>query len=751
MFNEVIKTVEYGKHKLTLKTGKFARQAEGAVIAEMGKTVVLCTVAAERAAKEGVDFFPLSVHYKEMSSAAGKIPGGFIKREGKPSDREVLISRLIDRPIRPLFPDGFYNETQILCTVLSHDPACSPDIVAIIGASAALSLSGLPYESVIAAARIGYIDGEYVLNPTYEELKESRLELIVAGTDDSIMMVESGASELNEKNMLEALEFGHKSFQPVIKAIKELEKEAGKDKWVIEKKDFSSLESHLKNEFGAQITAAYKIPAKRERRDLLKLIQHAALEKYATEAQGYTSLEVAHTLEKIKSQVVRESILNSQVRIDGRKAVDIRPIECEVGLLPKTHGSSLFTRGETQALVITTLGTTQDEQILDGLEGEQREHFMLQYSFPPYSVGEVGRMSGPGRREIGHGRLAWRAIQAVLPERTNFPYAYRVVSEITSCNGSSSMATVCGASLSMMDAGVPLKAPVAGIAMGLIMEDKKFTILSDILGDEDALGDMDFKVTGTTSGITALQMDIKVSGITLEIMRQALEQARVGRLHILGEMDKAIKAHRTEVSEHAPIIKTVQINKDKIRELIGPGGKVIKDICEKTGAKIDISDEGLVQIATVGAESLNKALAMVNDIVGDPEVGKIYEGTVVKIIDSGAFVNFFGSKDGFLHISEISEIRVTDIKDHIKVGDKVEVKLVGFDKGKSKLSIKQAKAGNTSSGNNGGNASAATGNAGSPKQEVAREKNWTLPKKQNEEELQGDDQVELVTERKYFN
>jgi polyribonucleotide nucleotidyltransferase len=734
MFNEVIKTVEYGKHTLTLKTGKLARQAEGAVLAEMGKTVVLCTVTAERTAREGVDFFPLSVHYKEMSFAAGKIPGGFIKREGKASDREVLISRLIDRPIRPLFPDGFYNETQVLCTVLSHDPACSPDIVAIIGASAALSISGLPYESIIAAARIGYTNGEFVLNPTYDELKDSRLELIVAGTDESIMMVESGANELSEEDMLKALEFGHNAFQPVIKAIKELEREASKEKWVIETKDFSSLETHLRNEFGAQITAAYKIAAKRERRDLLKLIQNAALEKYATEAHGYNSLEVGHTLEKIKSQVVRESILNSQTRIDGRSPTDIRPIECEVGLLPKTHGSSLFTRGETQALVVTTLGTTQDEQILDGLEGEQREHFMLQYSFPPYSVGEVGHLRAPGRREIGHGRLAWRAIQAMLPERANFPYSFRVVSEITSCNGSSSMATVCGASLSLMDAGVPLKAPVAGIAMGLIKEDNKYTILSDILGDEDDLGDMDFKVTGTANGITALQMDIKISGITIEIMRKALEQARTGRLHILNEMNKAIDSHRAEVSEHAPIIKSVLINKDKIRELIGPGGKVIKDICEKTGAKIDINDDGLVQVATVGAESLDKALSMINDIVGEPEVGKIYEGTVVKIIDSGAFVSFFGSKDGFLHISEISESRVTDIRDHLSVGQKVQVKLVGFDKGKSKLSIKQA-----------------SPNAASPKSEPKREKNWNLPKKPLEEEIQGDDQVELVTERKYFN
>lgn len=685
MFNEVKKTINWGGKDLTLSTGKIARQSDGAVVVSMGNAVLLCTTVSSKEMKEGVNFFPLTVHYREMQFAAGKIPGGYLKREGKASDREVLVSRLIDRPIRPLFHPSFLHETQVICTVLSYDPECCLDIMAIIGASAALKLSGVPFLHVVAASKVGFINGEYVLNPTVAQIAESNLELIVAGTDESVMMVESQASELTEEQMLAAVEFGHKEFQPVIQMIEDLAKEAGKPAWMVRQLYTEELFNSLKQNLETDVVNAFAITNKQQRYAALVAIDAKAKELY----QDVESVALEFAIHDVKSAILREDVLNNKRRIDNRSPEEIRQIECEVQLLPSVHGSALFTRGETQALVAATLGTTSDEQLVDNIEGDFREHFMLNYIFPPYSVGEATPLRAPGRRETGHGKLAWRAIMPVLPTKESFPYALRVVSEVTESNGSSSMATVCGASLSLMDAGVPLKAPVAGIAMGLIKEGEKFVVLSDIMGDEDHLGDMDFKVAGTAEGVTALQMDIKVTGINFAIMRQALSQAKAGRMHILAQMAKAISNGRAEVNKNAPMITSFKIDKDKIREVIGPGGKVIKDICEKTNAKINIEDDGTVQIAAVGAENLQAALDMVNAITYEPQVNDVFDGVVVKILESGAFVNYCGSRDGFVHISEIANERVNKITDFIQEGAKVKVKIIGFDhRGKVRLSMR---------------------------------------------------------------
>jgi polyribonucleotide nucleotidyltransferase len=677
--------------ELVLETGRIARQADGAVLATWGETTVLATVVAARSAKPGQDFFPLTVHYQEKAFAAGRIPGGFLKREGRLSDKETLTSRLIDRPIRPLFPDDFRCETQIIVTVLSHDMETDPDILAMIASSAALTLSGVPFMGPIGGARVGYIKDEIVVNPTLEQLKDSVLDLVVAGTADAVLMVESEAKELSEDTMLKAVMAGHASFQPVIQAIIRLAEKAAKEPRDLVTIDKSAVEQAVLDIAETDLRAAYSITHKQDRYaavDAVKAKVEAALQPEGGHAD-FTREAVAEAFHSAQAKVVRWNILDHGRRIDGRDLTTVRPILAEVGVLPRAHGSALFTRGETQALVVATLGTGEDEQFIDALEGTYKERFLLHYNFPPYSVGETGRMGAPGRREIGHGKLAWRAIHPMLPTPAEFPYTIRVVSEITESNGSSSMATVCGSSLALMDAGVPLKRPTAGIAMGLILEGARFAVLSDILGDEDHLGDMDFKVAGTTEGVTSLQMDIKIAGITEEIMKQALAQAKAGRLHILGEMSKAITGARAELGEFAPRIETMKIPTDKIREVIGTGGKVIREIVEKTGAKINIEDDGTVKIASSDGAKIKAAINWIKSIASEPEVGQIYDGTVVKTMEFGAFVNFFGSKDGLVHISQLSKNRVAKTTDIVKEGDKVKVKLMGFDdRGKTKLSMR---------------------------------------------------------------
>ena len=688
MFDIYRKELNWGGKQLILETGKIARQADGAVLASLGETTVLCTAVGAKSARPGADFFPLTVNYQEKTFAAGKIPGGFFKREGRPTEKETLVSRLIDRPIRPLFAKGFRNETQVVCTVLSHDMENDPDIVAIVGASAALTISGLPFLGPISGCRVGYIEGKYVLNPTQEETKDSKLDLVMAGTREGVLMVESEASSLPEDVMLGAVMFGHDSNQIVIDAIIELAEACAKEPRAIapEAPEVQLVQDKLHEAIREDLQAAYKVADKVARQELVMAAKEKGLALLETEDELNVASDVLKTME---ADIVRSSILDTGKRIDGRDTKTVRPIESEVGVLPRAHGSALFTRGETQALVVTTLGTGQDEQIIDALEGEYRENFMLHYNFPPYSVGEAGRMGGAGRREIGHGKLAWRAIKPLLPSKDDFPYTIRVVSEITESNGSSSMATVCGTSMSMMDSGVPLKQPCAGIAMGLIKEDDRFAVLSDILGDEDHLGDMDFKVAGTSTGITSLQMDIKITSITEEIMKVALEQAREGRLHILTEMEKAIGQGRETVSDNAPRVTTFSINKEKIRDVIGPGGKVIREICESTGAKIDIDDDGTIKVAAVDNEAGQAAIDWVKSIVAEPELGVIYTGKVVKTVDFGAFVNFLGPRDGLVHISELLPGRVNKTTDVVKVDDEVKVKVIGFDdRGKVKLSMR---------------------------------------------------------------
>ncbi len=691
MFNVFRKELDWGGRKLVLETGKIARQADGAVMATYGETTVLCTVVGAKSPKPGIDFFPLSVHYQEKTFAAGKIPGGFFKREGRPTEKEVLTSRLIDRPIRPLFMDGFRNEVQVICTVLAHDMENDPDIVAMVGVSAALTISGIPFLGPIGAARVGYIDGQYKLNPQRDEMGSSALDLVVAGTTEGVLMVESEAKELPEDVMLGAVMFGHQHFQPVIQAIVQLAEACAKEPWPMptEADGTAALRQKVKDLAEAGLRDAYATTAKQARQDKVSAVKKAALAAFGDTPPDATMFSTL--FKELESNVVRNSVLATGKRIDGRDGKTIRPIVCEVGVLPRAHGSALFTRGETQALVVATLGTGQDEQIIDALEGEYRENFLLHYNFPPYSVGEAGRMGSPGRREIGHGKLAWRAVHPLLPPKENFPYTLRIVSEITESNGSSSMASVCGSSLAMMDAGVPLARPVAGIAMGLIKEDHGFAVLSDIIGDEDHLGDMDFKVAGTEKGITALQMDIKITSITESIMHTALGQAKDGRLHILGEMAKALTAAREGVSANAPRITIMNIPKDKIREVIGTGGKVIREICEVTGAKIDIEDDGTVKVAAVDEKAGQAAIDWIRNIVAEPELGVIYTGKVVKTVDFGAFVNFLGSRDGLVHISELAADRRPETTEEIvKVGDQVKVKVIGFDdRGKVKLSMKQ--------------------------------------------------------------
>ena len=697
MFDIIKKEIQWGGKKLTLETGRIARQADGAVLATYGETVVLCTVVASKEPKEGVDFLPLTVNYQEKTFAAGKIPGGFFKREARPSDKETLISRLIDRPIRPLFPENYFNETQVICTLLNLDKETSPDIVAFVGASAALALAGAPVQSTVAAAKVGYIDKKFVLNPSNSQLENSDLELIVAGTKDGVLMVESEVKQLTEKIMLDAVMFAHKEFQDVIKFIETFTK--GKKVSQIEYKDgnvdknlkdlFNKIEKSYKDEF----IKAYKEKDKSIRSDALSTIRKKIIDEFILEDnEEITENLVSFATKKVEKELVRSSILKTGKRIDGRDTKTVRPIKAEVGILSRVHGSALFTRGETQALVVTTLGTSLDEQIIDDLEGEFKEKFMLHYNFPPYSVGEASMLRPPGRREIGHGKLAWRAIKPLMPIKDKFPYTIRVVSEITESNGSSSMATVCGTSLSLMDAGVPLEKPIAGIAMGLIKEKKNYAILSDILGDEDHLGDMDFKVAGTKDGITALQMDIKITSITKEIMEKALNQALEGRIKILSEMDKAIASSRKELNSNAPQIQIIKIDPSKIKDVIGSGGKIIKSITEETGVKIDIDDDGTIKIASTDSEGGKLALEKIENIVAEPELNEIYSGTVVKIMDFGAFVNFMGTKDGLVHISELSERRVGKTTDIVKVGDKVKVKVIGFDnRGKIRLSMKELK------------------------------------------------------------
>lgn len=698
MFNIVKKSITWGNEELTIETGKVARQADGAVVVTYGETVVLCTAVAQKQAKPDVDFFPLTVNYQEKWFAAGKIPGGFFKREGRPTEKETLVSRLIDRPIRPLFPAGFYNETQVICTVLAHDGVNDPDVVAMVGASAALAISGIPFTTPIGAARVGFIDGEYVLNPTFEALEDSALDLVVAGTKDSVMMVESEANCLTEEQMLGAVVYGHDHMQAVITLINELKDEAGKPVWEVESKDHSAIEAKA-NELGAaKIADAYKIQEKQDRSNALADIRDALttqlLEAFAADVDGddaalaQLTKAIGSVIKHLEQDVVRGQVLKTGGRIDGRDTKTVRNIVAETDILPKVHGSSLFTRGETQALVVATLGTSQDEQIIDSLEGDARQHFMLHYNFPPFSVGEAGFMRGPGRREIGHGKLAWRALRALLPNKDDFPYTIRLVSEITESNGSSSMATVCGSSLALMDAGVPVKAPVAGIAMGLIKEGDDFVVLSDILGDEDHLGDMDFKVAGTEEGISALQMDIKIDGITKEIMEIALNQAKEGRLHILSKMAEARSTSREGLNKNAPTITSITVEKDKIREIIGTGGKVIREICEVSGAKVDIDDEGVVKVAAVNKEQSDIALKMIQDIIAEVEIGTIYEGKVVRIVDFGAFVNVLGKQDGLVHISELTDGRVESVTDVVNEGDVVKVKVLDIDRGKIRLSMR---------------------------------------------------------------
>ncbi len=689
MFDIHRKEITWGGRTLVLETGHVARQADGAVIATYGDTSVLCTVVAARQAKADIDFFPLTVNYQERTYAAGKIPGGFFKREGRPSEKETLTSRLIDRPVRPLFPKGFKNEVQVICTVISHDLENDPDVVAMIGSSAALTLSGVPFFGPIGGARVGYKDGEYILNPLLDDLPESELDLIVAGTGDAVLMVESEAKELSDDIMLGAVMFGHREMQPVIDAIISLAEACAREPWDLpEAEDTSDLAGRIAEMAEADMRAAYKETVKQTRTNMISEVKSRVVEKLVGEEEN-NQLVIGGLLKDLEKKIVRGDILETSKRIDGRALDTVRPIVSEVGAIARAHGSAIFTRGETQALVVTTLGTGDDEQIIDSLSGSYRENFMLHYNFPPYSVGETGRVGFTGRREVGHGKLAWRALRAVLPVKEDFPYTIRVVSEITESNGSSSMASVCGASLSMMDAGVPLVRPVSGIAMGLILEGDRFAVLSDILGDEDHLGDMDFKVAGTAEGITSLQMDIKIAGITEEIMKAALAQASGGRMHILDEMDKALSGARTELSSNAPRIETFQINKEKIREVIGTGGKVIREICEVTGAKVDIADDGVIKVSSSDPEAIAQAVKWIQGIVAEPEVGVIYDGKVVKVVDFGAFVNFIGNRDGLVHISELAPRRVEKVGDVVSEGQEVKVKVLGIDdRGKIRLSMK---------------------------------------------------------------
>ena len=691
MFKIENEVLEWGGKTLTIETGRVARQAHGSVIATYGGTSVLATVVADHEPKPGLDFFPLTVNYQEKAYAAGKIPGGFFKREGRPSEKETLVSRLIDRPIRPLFAKGFQNETQVIATVISYDGQNDADIVALVAVSAALTLSGVPFMGPIAAARVGYIEGEYILNPTKDELDgECDLDLVVAGTNTAVLMVESEAKELSEDVMLGAVSFGQESFKPVIEAIISLAEKAAKEPRELIEVDLSDLQKTVNESVKDKLIDAYKESDKQARSNKISDIKNELLSEFSdNEDLDVSESDIKSVFKNVEKDIVRGSILDTGLRIDGRDLETVRPVQSDVSILPLTHGSALFTRGETQALVVTTLGTGLDEKFVDGLDETYKEKFMLHYNFPPYSVGETGRTGFTSRREIGHGKLAWRSLQAVLPEYDDFPYTIRLVSEITESNGSSSMATVCGSSLSLMDAGVPLKRPVAGIAMGLIKEGDRVAVLSDILGDEDHLGDMDFKVAGTADGITSLQMDIKITGITKEIMDTALTQAKDGRNHILAEMAKAIETGRETVNSTAPRIETIQVPVDKIRDVIGSGGKVIREIVEESGAKVDINDDGIVKVASNDTDSLNKALELINSIVAEPEAGEIYEGKVVKIMDFGAFVNFFGKKDGLVHISQLANERVNNVTDVVNEGDIVKVKLVGFDnRGKVKLSMK---------------------------------------------------------------
>jgi len=692
MFNVVRKEMQWGNAKLVLETGKIARQADGAVKVTYGETVVLCTAVGAKQPRPDVDFFPLTVNYQEKAFAAGKIPGGFFKREGRPSEKETLVSRLIDRPIRPLFHPLYRNDTQIVCTVLSHDMENDPDVVAMIGTSAALTISGLPFLGPIGAARVGYKDGEFLLNPTPEAIKEGDLDLVVAGTRDGVMMVESEASELSEDIMLAAVKFGHEQFQGVLDLIIDLAEEAAKEPRAVAElpEGYDALVEKIAGLGTDVLTKAYANVVKQERSAAVAAAKAEIVEKLGDEVPDALKGKVSSIIKDLEKDIVRGAILKTGTRIDGRTGADVRPIVGEVSVLPRSHGSSIFTRGETQALAVVTLGTGQDEQIVDALDGEYRESFMLHYNFPPYSVGEAGRMGSPGRREIGHGKLAWRALHPLMPTKDAFPYTTRIVSEVTESNGSSSMATVCASSLAMMDAGVPLVRPVAGIAMGLIKEADDFAVLSDIMGDEDHLGDMDFKVAGTENGITSLQMDIKITSVTAEIMQIALKQARDGRLHILGEMSKALPEARGEVSGNAPTITQFSIPKDKIRDVIGSGGKVIREICEETGAKVDIEDDGSITVAHTDGAKGKQAVDWIKSIVAEPELNHIYDGKVVKAVDFGAFVNFFGARDGLVHISELAPERVKQVSDIVKEGDQVKVKVIGFDdRGKIKLSMKR--------------------------------------------------------------
>ncbi len=688
MFKIFKKEIELNGKKITLETGKIARQADGAIIAQCGETVVMATVVGAKKINPEVDYFPLSVNYQEKYYAAGKIPGGYFKREARPTESETLISRLIDRPIRPLFPDEFRNEVQLLPTVISYDKENEADILSIIASSAALAISGMPFKGPVGASRVGFIDGKYVLNPSKKELENSKLDLVVAGTKDAVLMVESEAKGLTEEQMLNAVKFGHENFVPIIEMIEELVKECKKPDWEVEKKDLSDVKKKLEKEFTDELKKAFSIKDKKERSNLIADITDRAKNIYE-EDENISELDVNYELKNLEKRIVRTDILKNKKRIDGRGLSDVRQIMCEVGILPRAHGSALFTRGETQAIVTTTLGTSDDEQRIESLEGLQRERFMLHYNFPPFSVGETGRI-GTGRREIGHGKLAWRAINSLLPSKEKFPYTFRIVSDITESNGSSSMATVCGTSLALMDAGVPIKEPVAGIAMGLIKEGDDFSVLSDILGDEDHLGDMDFKVAGTKNGITSLQMDIKITGITFEIMEQALKQAKDGRIHILGEMNKALDKSRSGVGKYTPKMEKITVDKKDIATVIGKGGATIREIVEKSGAKVDVNDEGIVTVAAPDEESRNKAMQFIKDLTAKAEMNKIYNGKVIKIMEFGAFVNFLGKQDGLVHISELANKRVAKVTDVVKEGDEVKVKVIGFDRGKVKLSIKAA-------------------------------------------------------------
>ena len=688
MFKVYKKEIEVAGKKISLETGKVARQADGAIIARCGETVVLATVVGAKKVNPDMDYFPLSVNYQEKYYAAGKIPGGYFKREARPTESETLISRLIDRPIRPLFPENFRNEVQVLPTVLSYDNENEADILSIIASSAALSISGLPFKGPVGASRVGFIDGKCILNPTKKELDNSKLDLVVAGTKDAVLMVESEASGLSEKEMLEAVKYGHENFVPVIKGIEKLAKKCSKQEWKIEKKDFSKIAKKIQKELSKDLEKAFSEKDKKKRSELINLAGEKCKSLFEDD-EDLLEHEIMLQLKNLEKNIVRSRILKSKKRIDGRGLSDVRPIKCEVGILPRVHGSALFTRGETQALVTTTLGTTDDEQRIESLEGLKRQRFMLHYNFPPFSVGETGRI-GTGRREVGHGKLAWRALNSSLPKKENFPYTLRIVSEITESNGSSSMATVCGSSLALMDAAVPIAEPVAGIAMGLIKEKDKFSILSDILGDEDHLGDMDFKVAGTKNGITSLQMDIKITGITFDIMEQALSQAKEGRVYILDEMNKTLKSSRKEVGKHTPKMETIKVDKKDIATVIGKGGATIREIVEKSGAKVDVKDTGEVTVAAANEETRKIAVKMINDLVAKPEVGKTYKGKVVKIMEFGAFVNFLGKQDGLVHISQLAAKRVQKVTDVVKEGDEVSVKVIGFDRGKVKLSIKEA-------------------------------------------------------------